>query len=91
MPRGWFVCSPSRIHRRPWPAEAPPQRRPRSRSRRIFLQGKGSMAAKYILAALAVVFLIAAALRGFRGPQAGTWLLVAGIFIAVSLWLFARA
>jgi hypothetical protein len=48
------------------------------------------VAAKYILGALAAVFLIAAATRGFRGPQARTWLLVAGIFTAVSLWLFSR-
>jgi EamA domain-containing membrane protein RarD len=49
------------------------------------------MAAKYILAVLAVLFLLAAATRQFRGPQARTWLLVAGIFTAVSLWLFSRA
>ena len=48
------------------------------------------MAAKFILGALAIVFLIAAASRGFRGPQARTWLIVAGIFIAVSLWLFSK-
>jgi EamA domain-containing membrane protein RarD len=48
------------------------------------------MAAKYILAVLAVVFLAAAAIRGFRGPQARTWLLVAAIFTAVSLWLFSK-
>ena len=48
------------------------------------------MAAKYILAVLAILFVIAAATRGFRGPQAGTWLLVAGIFTAVSLWLFSK-
>ena len=43
-----------------------------------------------MLGVLAVVFLIAAATRGFRGPQARTWLLVAAIFTAVSLWLFSR-
>ena len=48
------------------------------------------MAAKYILAVLAILFLIAAATRGFRGPQARTWLLVAAIFTAVSLWLFSK-
>ncbi|MEO6237666.1 MAG: hypothetical protein ABIQ52_11755 [Vicinamibacterales bacterium] len=48
------------------------------------------MAAKYILSALAIVFLVAAATRGFSGPQARTWLLVAGIFTAVSLWLFSN-
>jgi hypothetical protein len=49
------------------------------------------MMTKYILAGLAVVFLIAAATRGWKGPQARTWLLVAAIFGAVSLWLFARS
>ena len=48
------------------------------------------MAAKYILAGLAILFVLAAARRGFRGPQARTWLLVAGIFTAVSLWLLFR-
>jgi hypothetical protein len=48
------------------------------------------MLAKYILATLAVVFLIAAATRGWKGPQSRTWLLVAAIFGAVSLWLFSR-
>jgi EamA domain-containing membrane protein RarD len=48
------------------------------------------MAAKYILAAVALVMIISAATRGFSGPQARTWLLVAGIFTAVSIWLFVR-
>ena len=48
------------------------------------------MAAKYILAVLAIVSVAAAATRGFRGPQARTWLIVAGIFSAVSLWLFSK-
>jgi hypothetical protein len=48
------------------------------------------MAAKYILAAIALVLLAAAASRGFTGPQARVWLTVATIFTVVSLWLFAR-
>ena len=53
------------------------------------------MAAKYILAALAVVFLIAATARLARGgvashPQTRAWLLIAAIFGAVSAWLFTR-
>jgi EamA domain-containing membrane protein RarD len=48
------------------------------------------MAAKYILALIALILVIAAATRGFAGPQARTWLLVAGIFTAVSTWLFIR-
>jgi len=47
------------------------------------------MATKYILATLALVFLTTAAIRGPRGPQARTWLLVSAIFGVVSLWLFA--
>jgi hypothetical protein len=50
------------------------------------------MLAKYILAALACVFLVAGALaiaRPQRRIQGRTWLLVGGIFAAVSLWLFA--
>ena len=51
------------------------------------------MAAKYILALLAVVFLAAALLRlsreGFRlRPASRTWLTVAVIFGAVSGWLW---
>ena len=51
------------------------------------------MAAKYILAVLAVAFLIAALLRLSRGgrishPQTKTWLLIAVIFGAISVWLF---
>ena len=54
------------------------------------------MAAKYILAGLAVVFLAAALLRLSRGggishPQIKTWLLIALIFGAVSAWLFSRS
>jgi hypothetical protein len=52
--------------------------------------GLTPMLAKYILLTLAVVFLIAAATRGWKGPQARTWLLIAAIFGAVSVWLFAQ-
>jgi DMSO reductase anchor subunit len=48
------------------------------------------MLAKYILAALAVVFLIAAAVRGPGSPQGRIWLLIAAIFGVVSVWLFAK-
>ena len=53
------------------------------------------MAANYILAALAVVFLVAALMRVSRGggiahPQTRTWLLISVIFAAVSAWLFSR-
>jgi hypothetical protein len=51
------------------------------------------MLAKYILAALAAVFLGAAAVRitrtrGWSHPQARTWLLIGAIFGVVSAWLF---
>jgi hypothetical protein len=51
------------------------------------------MAAQYILAALAAVFLAAALWRltrdGFKlAPSSRTWLLVALIFAAVSGWLW---
>ncbi len=48
------------------------------------------MLAKYILAALAVAFLIAALTRGPRTSQGRTWLLIAVIFGIVSAWLFAK-
>ena len=53
------------------------------------------MAAKYILGALAVVFLAVALMRLSRGggishPQTRTWLIVAAIFAAVSAWLFSQ-
>jgi len=48
------------------------------------------MTAKYILATLAVIFLIAALTRGTRTSQGLTWLLIAAIFGIVSSWLFAR-
>jgi uncharacterized membrane protein HdeD (DUF308 family) len=51
------------------------------------------MLAKYILAGLAALFLAAAVLRltgerGWSHPQVRTWLLLGGIFTAVSAWLF---
>ena len=50
------------------------------------------MITKYILAALAVAFLVAGALRASRfgaaHPQSRTWLLIGSIFGAVSVWLF---
>jgi hypothetical protein len=52
------------------------------------------MAAKYILALLSVVFLIAGARRlardGQLHPQSRTWLLIGVIFAVVSGWLFVR-
>jgi uncharacterized membrane protein YoaK (UPF0700 family) len=54
------------------------------------------MAAKYVLAALAIVFLVLAATRFARDgrrmtPASKSWLLVGAIFLAVSLWLFASS
>ena len=50
------------------------------------------MLAKYIIAGLAIVFLLAATLRvkgrGWSHPQVRTWLLIAAIFSIVSAWLF---
>ncbi len=51
------------------------------------------MLAKYILSALACAFLLAAiwGLATDRpGSQTRTWLLIAGIFGAVGVWLFLR-
>lgn len=53
------------------------------------------MAARYILAALAAVFLVLGALRSARagapaGRQGRTWLTVGAIFALVSVILFAR-
>jgi hypothetical protein len=53
------------------------------------------MAAKYIFAALALTFLIAAAMTRRRAggrphPAQKTWLLVGTIFAAVSIWLSYR-
>jgi hypothetical protein len=52
--------------------------------------------AKYILAVLSVLFLVAALLRlssgdGTSHPQTRTWLIIAAIFGAVSAWLFSRS
>jgi hypothetical protein len=53
------------------------------------------MAAKYILAVLAVAFLLAAAGKASRHsaghPQVRTWALVGVIFGIVSGWLFSRS
>lgn len=51
------------------------------------------MLAKYILAALAVVFLVIAGQRLVRdrgriGPASRTWLIVAVVFALVSAWLW---
>jgi uncharacterized membrane protein HdeD (DUF308 family) len=50
------------------------------------------VSARVILAALAVVFLVAAVLRAVRvgaaHPEPRTWLLIAVLFGAVSTWLF---
>jgi hypothetical protein len=51
------------------------------------------MSTKYILAVLAFIFLTAGASRLLapgRSAQSRTWLLIGGIFAAVSLWLFTR-
>jgi len=48
------------------------------------------MLAKYILGALAIVFLIAGTARRHR-IQGRTWLLVGVIFAIVSAWLFRSA
>lgn len=54
------------------------------------------MNAKYIFGGLAVAFLVAGALRlardgGKRHPQSQAWLTIAGIFGALSAWLFYRS
>lgn len=49
------------------------------------------MPAKYILAAVAVLFLALGAARGFRHPQGRIWLWVGVIFAIVSAWLFRSA
>ena len=49
------------------------------------------MLAKYILSALAVLFLLGGAFRlraGREHPQGKTWVLVGAIFAVVSGWLF---
>lgn len=51
------------------------------------------MAAKYILASLAVAFFCAAGFRMTRAgyaDQARAWLLIGSIFSVVSLWLFVN-
>jgi NO-binding membrane sensor protein with MHYT domain len=53
------------------------------------------MAAKYILAALAVIFFVLAArqrrrTRDRRDPRYRTWILISGIFGGVSVWLFTH-
>ena len=51
------------------------------------------MAAKYILAVLAAAFLTGALVRMGRSggaAQVRAWLIVAVMFGAVSIWLFAR-
>jgi hypothetical protein len=52
------------------------------------------MATKYILAALSLIFLAAAARRRTRssadaGGQARTWLVIGVMFAAVSTWLWS--
>jgi hypothetical protein len=53
------------------------------------------VAAKYILAAFAIAFSVAALVRLTRDgrlahPQTRTWLLISVIFAAVSAWLFSQ-
>jgi hypothetical protein len=53
-----------------------------------------AVAAKYILAGLALAFLGAGAVRllgGRPSPQGRTWLLIGVIFGIVSMWLFYQA
>ena len=52
-----------------------------------------SVLAKYILAALAVVFLVLAVTRRatpMSHPQTRAWLIIGVIFAAVSAWLFSQ-
>jgi hypothetical protein len=52
------------------------------------------VAAKYVVAALAVLFLCLGGVRLSRSggaSQARTWLIVGVLFAAVSLWLFVGA
>lgn len=50
------------------------------------------VAAKYVFAVLAVVFLASGMARGGPSrPQGQTWLLIGAIFGAVSGWLWWRA
>ena len=48
------------------------------------------MLAPYILSAVALVMIGAAATRGFKDPKASVWLTVAAIFVLVSVWLVVR-
>ena len=53
-----------------------------------------TMAAKYILAALSILFLTLAILGRASGrprPQTRTWLMVGVIFGVVAAWLFVQA
>ena len=49
------------------------------------------MLARYVLGALAVIFLALGAVRGWRHPQGRTWLTVGVIFMAVAWWLSRSA
>jgi cytochrome c oxidase assembly factor CtaG len=54
------------------------------------------MSAAYMILVVGVVFLIAGSVRlsrdgGRLHPQSRTWLLIAGIFVAVGTWLIARS
>ena len=52
------------------------------------------MLAKYILAVVGSIFLLAAVIGTAAGrprPQTRTWLIVGGILTIVSIWLFSRA
>jgi hypothetical protein len=48
------------------------------------------MLARYILAGVAMAFLLAALTRGPKSPQGRTWLLISAIFGCVSVWLFVQ-
>jgi DMSO reductase anchor subunit len=48
------------------------------------------MTTRYLLATVALAFLIAALIRGRRTIQGRTWLLIAVILGIVSTWLFAK-
>jgi hypothetical protein len=49
------------------------------------------MPAKFVLAGVAAILVVAAATRRFRGPQARIWLTVAAAFLAASAWLLLRS
>jgi hypothetical protein len=53
------------------------------------------MAAKYILGALSIVFLVLTVIRlardgGRLNPQSKTWLFIGVVFAVVSAWLFSQ-